>query len=122
MLGRTPSPTRKATEFPPGEGDVGAGTTPGGLDGRSESQEHPGLAFVWARLKIADLSNRLVESGNNEYVQMIRQTALEYGLMSAHTAFVAVDSLTQTAGDHGTTVTQSVPVPDGTRYDTTVEE
>jgi Ca-activated chloride channel family protein len=107
-----PTATPQASERPD-EAQSGNG---GGAD------EHPGLAFVWARLKIADLSNRLVESGNNEYVQMIRQTAMEYGLMSAYTAFVAVDSLTQTAGDHGTTVTQSVPVPEGTRYETTVEE
>ena len=27
----------------------------------------------------------------------------------------------RTAGDHGVTVHQAVPVPDGVRYDTTVE-
>ena len=48
--------------------------------------------------------------------------ALEYGLMSAYTAFIAVDSSRQTAGDHGVTVTVPVPVPEGVRYDTTVQE
>jgi Ca-activated chloride channel family protein len=42
--------------------------------------------------------------------------------MSAYTAFVAVDSMTRTAGGHGTTVVVPVPVPEGVRYDTTVEE
>jgi Ca-activated chloride channel family protein len=48
--------------------------------------------------------------------------ALEYGLMSAYTSFVAVDSSQVTAGNHGTTVNVPVPVPDGVRYDTTVME
>jgi Ca-activated chloride channel family protein len=52
----------------------------------------------------------------------ITQVALAYGLMSAYTAFVAVDSSHVTAGDHGTTVAVPVPVPDGVRYDTTVPE
>ena len=42
--------------------------------------------------------------------------------MSNYTAFVAVDSLTKTSGDHGTTVMVPVPVPEGVRYDTTVSE
>ena len=45
----------------------------------------------------------------------IRTTALEYGLMSAYTSFVAVDSTQRTAGNHGTTVNQAVPVPEGVR-------
>ena len=33
---------------------------------------------------------------------------------------VVVDSLSQTAGDHGTTVPVAVPVPEGVRYETTL--
>jgi Ca-activated chloride channel homolog len=40
--------------------------------------------------------------------------------MPAYTAFIAVDSLTKTQGDYGTTVQVPVPVPEGVRYDTTV--
>jgi Ca-activated chloride channel family protein len=47
---------------------------------------------------------------------------MEYGLMSAFTAFVAVDSMTRTAGDFGTTVVTPVPVPEGVRYETSVNE
>jgi Ca-activated chloride channel homolog len=42
--------------------------------------------------------------------------------MSALTAFVAVDSTAPTEGEFGTTVFVPVPVPDGVRYDTTVQE
>jgi Ca-activated chloride channel family protein len=83
---------------------------------------HPGIASVWARMQIADLEARATYEGNSELPQQIKQVALEYGLMSAYTAFVAVDSLTRTAGDHGTTVNVPVPVPDGVRYETTVQK
>ena len=53
---------------------------------------------------------------------MIKGIALEYGLVSAFTAFVAVDSLSQTEGEYGTTVNVPVPVPEGVRYETTVTE
>ena len=84
---------------------------------------HPGVPLVWARTYIADLANRATYSRDaDELAQQIQQVALEYGLMSAYTAFVAVDSLTRTAGDHGTTVHVPVPVPEGVRYETTVRE
>ena len=83
---------------------------------------HAGLAAIWARMKIADLWDRATHDRSGELTGQIKRLALEYGLMSAYTAFVAVDSLTRTAGGHGTTVPVSVPVPDGVRYDTTVKE
>ncbi len=89
--------------------------------GDGEAQ-HLGLAAVWARTKIADLADRSVYEGADELPDEIKQIALEYGLMSSYTAFVAVDSLSKTAGPHGTTVQVPVPVPDGVRYDTTVTE
>ena len=42
--------------------------------------------------------------------------------MSAYTAFVAVDSTQTTQGDHGVTVVVPVPVPEGVRYETTVQD
>ena len=79
------------------------------------------LPLVWARMKIADLADRSTYEPTDLEPQ-IRQVALDYGLMSAYTAFIAVDSLTRTQGDHGTTVSVPVPVPAGVRYETTVTE
>jgi Ca-activated chloride channel family protein len=81
---------------------------------------HPALANVWARLKIADLEDRATVEPAGESNGAIKQVALEYGLMSSFTAFLAVDSSHRTGGDHGTTVAVPVPVPAGVRYDTTV--
>ena len=83
---------------------------------------HPGIPCVWARTKIAELSDLALQESGSELPTQIKQVALDYSLMSAYTAFVAVDSLTKTAGDHGISVAQPVPVPDGVRYDTTVQE
>ena len=81
------------------------------------------LAKVWARTRIAELADRQAWSGDpgGELREAIANTALRHQLVSNYTSFVAVDSLMRTAGDHGVTVHQAVPVPDGVRYDTTVE-
>ena len=92
---------------------------------RTASEDaHKFIPNVWARLRIADLADRQAwtHDPHNELAGAIKSTALEYGLMSDHTAFVAVDASRRTEGKHGTTVHQAVPVPDGVRYTTTVKE
>jgi Ca-activated chloride channel homolog len=80
------------------------------------------LASVWARMKISDVADRAACRGGIDLAAQVRQIAMEYNLLSAYTAFIAVDARTRTAGDHGISVEVPVPVPEGVRYDTTVEE
>jgi Ca-activated chloride channel family protein len=87
-----------------------------------DAATHPGIACVWARKRIEDLASQATYDTNPDLPAEIKQVALQYCLMSAYTAFVAVDSSQTTAGDHGTTVAVPVPVPDGVRYDTTVQD
>ena len=87
----------------------------------SDAAEHRGLPAVWARMQIDDLSARMLQGGG-DHGDRIKQFALDYNLVSAYTAFVAVDGRTRTAGAYGTTVPVPVPVPQGTRYETTVPE
>ena len=82
---------------------------------------HPGIACVWARKQIETLANQAAYDNDPELPSRIKDVALEYGLMSAYTSFIAVDSSRKTAGDYGTTVAVPVPVPDGVRYETTVQ-
>jgi Ca-activated chloride channel family protein len=89
-------------------------------------RNEPGPAFLpnlWARLKIADLNDQLAINPRIASLvgAEIKETALAYRLMSDYTAFVAVDASQTTSGERGTTVYQSVPVPDGVRYDTVIE-
>ncbi|MBI2926383.1 MAG: VWA domain-containing protein [Verrucomicrobia bacterium] len=83
---------------------------------------HKGLPSVWARMKIADLGDRAIYEPNRDLPGQIKQIALDYGLMSAFTAFVAVDSTRRTEGDAGTSVPLAVPVPEGVKHETTVEK
>ena len=52
----------------------------------------------------------------------IKTTALDYGLLSQFTAYIAVDSSHSTQGWSGTTVPVPVPTPECVKYETTVTE
>lgn len=87
------------------------------------STDRASLRSLWARLRIDDLASReLAGDAGPQLARAILDTALEHGLMSQYTSFIAVDASERTAGQHGTTVFQAVPVPDGVRYETTVAE
>ena len=91
-------------------------------DLEDESATHAGIPSVWARTQIRHLADRMTYSDDFELPSQIREVAFEYNLMSKYTSFVAVDSKTITAGDHGITLAVPVPMPVGVRYDTTVSE
>lgn len=82
------------------------------------------LRPLWAREKIGSLSQSMLSARTwdaiNQMEADIESTALEYGLLSSYTAFIAVDSTRVTGGSQGVQVPVAVPVPDGVRYETTV--
>ncbi len=79
------------------------------------------IASIWARTRIAESMRDAAREGRpNDARQDVLRTALEYNLVSNWTAFIAVDASRRTEGDSGVTVAVPVPVPEGTRYDTTV--
>lgn len=87
------------------------------IDGR----DHAALETLWARAKIREYEDRALRAnGDWSTAAVVRETALDHGLLSRYTGFVAVDASGRTVGDHGTTVRVPVPVPAGVRYDTTV--
>jgi Ca-activated chloride channel homolog len=87
-----------------------------------DSLAHAALPGLWARSKIADLGDRATWDGSINVSAAVLPIALEYGLISPYTAFVAVDASGKTAGDFGVTVPVAVPVPEGVKYETTVQE
>ena len=93
------------------------------IENRGEASGTSSLAKIWARTRIAELVDRRSVTADpySEIANEIKATALEHQLMSDYTSFVAVDASERTDGEFGTTVHQAVPVPDGVRYDTTVE-
>jgi len=93
-------------------------------DAAASGERFDALAAMWARTKIAELAEQMSWTRDQDtqigLASEIERVALAHNLMSAYTAFVAVDSLTVTEGNHGVTVPVGVPVPDGVRYETTV--
>ena len=83
---------------------------------------HAALPTVWARMKIAALSNQSAYEPDNQLPEQLKQVALDYSLMSPFTTFVAVDSISRTEGSVDPTVPVAVPVPEGVNYKTTVDE
>lgn len=87
---------------------------------KTDSTIQPGLPAVWARHKIAALAEEAIYQPSSELVDTIRQVALDHNLMSAFTAFVAVDASRKTDGESASTVPVSVPMPDGVSFNKTV--
>jgi Ca-activated chloride channel family protein len=87
-----------------------------------EATRSAAIPCAWARKKIADLTLDQAVSNDPAIPAHIRGLALQYNLLSPYTAFLAVDTAIRTAGDHGVSVSVPVPVPEGTRYDTTVSD
>jgi Ca-activated chloride channel family protein len=126
FVGRAVVVTGKYTGSPDGVGVAGTRgndrlelIVPAAETDESKAQ----VSRIWARLRIADLADRQAWEADphDELGNAIKSTALEYQLMSDYTSFVAVDASRQTEGEYGVTVRQAVPVPEGVRYDTTVE-
>jgi Ca-activated chloride channel family protein len=92
------------------------------VDTNGIATTHAGLPSVWARMKIADLAEQSIYAPNTEWPVQIKQVALDYGLVSDFTAFIAVDASRVTEGAEGSTVPVAVPVPEGVSYKTTVPE
>ena len=83
---------------------------------------HPALPFIWARAKLARLTAQSAHDPSANLAPEIQRLALDYGLVSAWTAFLAVDASQRTQGQEGAAVPAAVPVADGVRYKTTVQE
>jgi Ca-activated chloride channel family protein len=105
------------------QGEVGSQKLEQRVAFRSESTSYPGIPSVWARQKIAALADEAITKPSGALVERIKKVALDHSLMSAFTAFVAVDAARKTAGPNNEeTVPVSVPVPEGVSFKKTVQE
>ncbi len=78
------------------------------------TSDNSALRLLWARQKIAELSDQEALEGNGSYKQTITDVALKYGLLSAYTSFVAVDEIVRNSNPQDSdTVTQPLPLPEG---------
>lgn len=92
------------------------------VDLDAAENQHPAITHVWARWKLRELAMAEIVSPSETLRNTLLSTSLTYGVLCRYTAFLAIDSLERTTGNHGVAVPVRVPVPDGVRYETTVEE
>ena len=78
-----------------------------------ETTEHrQGLASLWARARVADLSRRLWSGHDSDAIAQITQTGLEFRLVTAYTSFVAVDRSRSVGDGSPKTIVQPVEAPE----------
>ena len=78
------------------------------------------LAPIWARWKIADLSEELRSAEGERTGQLAKEItdlAVEFRLVSDYTAFVAVDESRVVGNGQPLRVMQPIEIPDGTSYE-----
>jgi len=81
------------------------------IDGRTP-QDAPALRALWARHRIAALSDQEALEGGDGQRQAITGLGLKYSLLTQYTSFIAVDKVVRnTAGS--TAVDQPLPLPQG---------
>ncbi|MEM7165785.1 MAG: VIT domain-containing protein [Planctomycetota bacterium] len=84
----------------------------------TRASQHQAVSQLWARKRIQALTDGFLRRYDPADGAAVRRLALEHNLLSAYTAFVAVDASQVTAGREGVTVGVPVPVPAGMRYET----
>lgn len=77
-----------------------------------ERANHPAIATVWARERIADLSRRLVRKADPEIEHQIIELSIAHHVLTRWTAFVAVDRSRVTSGGPATRVAVPVELPE----------
>ncbi|MBF0499076.1 MAG: AgmX/PglI C-terminal domain-containing protein [Candidatus Riflebacteria bacterium] len=75
-------------------------------------EENSALRYLWARHRIAVLSDFNTLRNDKEIVEEVTKLGLDYNLLTAYTSFVAVDSLVRTQ-QPSTQVKQALPLPEG---------
>jgi Ca-activated chloride channel family protein len=72
-----------------------------------------GLKYLWARHKIALLSDLNEIASNEETVRAVTELGLSYSLLTKYTSFIAVDHVVRRTEGDLQTVRQPLPLPQG---------
>jgi Ca-activated chloride channel family protein len=77
-------------------------------------QDAAALRSLWARHRIASLSDQEALEGGDAFKQRITELGLRYGLLTQYTSFIAVDKVVRNpAPQASTSVDQPQPLPKG---------
>lgn len=73
----------------------------------------PALRYLWARHRIASLSDQEALEGGGVQAKAITDLGLRYSLLTAYTSFIAVDRVVRAAPGQAVPVDQPSPMPRG---------
>lgn len=77
-------------------------------------QDAAALRSLWARHRIASLSDQEALEGGDDFRQRITDLGLRYSLLTQYTSFIAVDKVVRNAAPQGSVgVDQPLPLPKG---------
>ncbi|QTA78104.1 von Willebrand factor A-like domain-containing protein [Desulfonema limicola] len=77
------------------------------------SKTNSGLRYLWARHRIALLSDYNTAAPDSETEKEITNLGLEYNLLTAYTSFVAIDNQIRNKDGKTITIKQPLPLPQG---------
>jgi Ca-activated chloride channel family protein len=79
----------------------------------SSDASHAALRHLWARTRIADLSDFGPSTPDETRVAAITSLGLTYGLLTKYTSFIAVHEVVRRTTDGASDVDQPLPLPEG---------
>jgi Ca-activated chloride channel family protein len=96
-------------------GITSSGSYANKIDLREEKpfRSNSALQYLWARHRIALLSDYNSLRQNDERIKEVTQLGLTYNLLTAYTSFIAVDTEVRLVNGKAVTVKQPLPMPEG---------
>ena len=83
------------------------------VTGTRPTSDNSALRYLWARSRVAQLSDYNSLERADERVKEITGLGIKYNLLTAYTSFVAIDAQVRRQGGEAVTVKQPLPLPQG---------
>ena len=83
------------------------------IDTQANTSGNAALRSLWARHRIAALSDEESLTGGDAQRPAITQLGLDYSLLTPYTSFIAVDKVVRNPGGQNATANQPCPLPEG---------
>ena len=83
------------------------------MDARNADERHSALRYLWARTRIANLSDFGPAAQSDQRVADITSLGLTYGLLTRYTSFIAVHEIVRRTSEAADDVDQPLPLPQG---------
>lgn len=83
------------------------------VNGEPSIAKNDALRYLWARHRIASLTDQETLEGGDGYRQSILDLGLQYNLLTQYTSFIAVDHVVRNATGDAANVNQPLPLPQG---------